>query len=244
MFILRNSHSLNLLVKRNKMTTQRKKKEISEEQIVMWYTDYCMEHYKKPSSVYELAKLNGFEEAHFYRFFSSFDSLELDYFSKMFHYTLELLSNNKEYKNYDSAQKLTSCYFTFFEMASANRSFVKFLLENGSVPLRNIIKLKQLRLDFLHYVRTILDAPFKIENEKVSNLQNKLIHEGAWLQFLSIIGFWLKDTSVNFEKTDLYVEKSVRASFDMVYNVPIESIIDFGKFIWKEKSGDLFTSKK
>lgn len=226
------------------MTTQRKKKEISEDQIVTWYTDYCMSHQKKPNSIYEFAKLYGFEEAHFYRFFSSFESLESDYFSKMFRYTLELLHENKEYANYDSAQKLTSCYFTFFEMATANRSFVSFLLENGAMPLRNIIKLKPLRLDFLEYVRTILEAPLKIENETVSNLQHKLVHESAWIQFLSVIAFWLKDTSVNFEKTDLYIEKSVRAGFDMVYHVPIESIIDFGKFIWKEKSGSLFTSKK
>jgi hypothetical protein len=226
------------------MATQRKKKEISEDQIVAWYTDYCMSHHRKPGSVYEFAKLNGFEEAHFYSFFPSFESLESDYFSKMFQYSLELLHDNKDYANYDSAQKLTSCYFTFFEMATANRSFVRFLLENGSVPLRNILKLKQLRLDFLAYVRTVLEAPLKIENEKVSNLQNKLVHEGAWIQFLSIIGFWLNDTSANFEKTDLFIEKSVRASFDMVYNVPIESIIDFGKFIWKEKSGAFFTSKK
>jgi hypothetical protein len=226
------------------MATQKKKKEITEDQIVTLYTDYCLVHGKKPNSVYEFSKQNEFEEAHFYKFFSSFESLESHYFSKMFHYTLELLAENKEYTNYDSAQKLTSFYFTFFEMATANRSFVKYLLENGSMPLKNIVKLKQLRLDFLQYIKSILEAPLKIENEKIANFQNKLVHEGAWIQFLSIIGFWIKDTSLNFEKTDIYIEKSVKASFDMVYNVPIESIIDFGKFIWKEKMGDAFTSKK
>ena len=88
-----------------------------------------------------------------------------------------------------------------------------------------------------------MEAPLKLDNEKIKSLQNKLVAEGAWIQFLSIIGFWLKDTSPNFEKTDIYIEKSVKAAFDMVYNVPVESIIDFGKFIWKEKMGDAFTSK-
>lgn len=226
------------------MATQRKKKEVTDEQIVNWYTDYCLIHGKKPSSIYEFSKLNGFEEAVFYNYFSSFENIESAYFSKMFHYTLELLADNKEYQNYDSAQKLTSFYFTFFEMATANRSFVKFLLENGSLPLKNIVKLKKLRLDFLQYIKTILEAPLKIENEKISNIQNKLVHEGAWIQFLSIISFWLKDTSSSFEKTDIFIEKSVKASFDMVYNVPVESIIDFAKFIWKEKMDGAFTSKK
>ncbi|ESU26722.1 hypothetical protein FSS13T_08860 [Flavobacterium saliperosum S13] len=226
------------------MATQRKKKNITDEQIVTWYTDFCMTNGKKPSSVYEFSKQNAFEETDFYKHFSSFESLESEYFSKMFHYTLELLAENKEYLEYDPAQKLTSFYFTFFEMATANRSFVKYLLEDGTLPLKNILKLKQLRLDFLNYVKTVLDAPLKLDNEKIKSLQNKLVAEGAWIQFLSIIGFWLKDTSPNFEKTDIYIEKSVKAAFDMVYNVPVESIIDFGKFIWKEKMGDAFTSNK
>lgn len=226
------------------MATQRKKKEITDEQIVNWYTDYCLTHGKKPMTIYEFTKENAIEEVHFYKYFTSFEALESDYFSKMFYYTVDLLKQNKDYANYDSAQKLISFYFTFFEMATANRSFVKFLLEEGKLPIRNIQILKTLRYDFLMFVQTILEAPLKVENEKITNIQNKLVHEGAWLQFLSIISFWLHDASPSFEKTDIYIEKTVKASFDMVYNVPIESIIDFAKFIWKEKMGAGFTYKK
>ncbi|MBP9792558.1 MAG: TetR/AcrR family transcriptional regulator [Flavobacterium sp.] len=225
------------------MATQRKKKETTQEDIVTWYTDYCLSHGKKPNSIYEFSKQNGFEETHFYKYFASFEELESDYFSKMFYYTLDLLKENKEYAQYDSAQKLIGFYFTFMEMATANRSFVKFLLEEGKLPLKNITKLKVLRQDFLAFVKTILEAPLKIENEKITNIQNKLVHEGTWLQFMSIISFWMHDTSASFEKTDIYIEKSVKASFDMVYNVPIESIVDFAKFIWKEKMGSGFTYK-
>lgn len=226
------------------MATQRKKKETTQEDIVTWYTDYCLSLGKKPNSVYEFSKQHGFEETHFYKYFASFEELESDYFSKMFYYTLDLVKENKEYAQYDSAQKLIGFYFTFMEMATANRSFVKFLLEEGKLPLKNITKLKVLRQDFLAFVKTILEAPLKIENEKITNIQNKLVHEGAWLQFMSIISFWMHDTSASFEKTDIYIEKSVKASFDMVYNVPIESIVDFAKFIWKEKMGSGFTYKK
>lgn len=226
------------------MATQRKKKEITHEQIVADYTDYCLTHGKRPNSVYEFTKQNAFEEVHFYKYFTSFEALESDYFSKMFYYTVDLLQENKEYANYDSAQKLISFYFTFFEMATANRSFVKFLLEDGTFPIQNIKKLKALRLEFLMFVKTILEAPLKIENEKITNIQNKLVHEGAWLQFLAILRFWLEDASPSFEKTDIYIEKSVKASFDMVYNVPIESIVDFAKFLWKEKGNMPFANKK
>jgi hypothetical protein len=45
----------------------------------------------------------------------------------------------------------------------------------------------------------------------------------------------MKDQSPGFEKTDIYIEKNVKASFDVVYSVPFDSLFDFGKFLWKEK---------
>jgi hypothetical protein len=47
--------------------------------------------------------------------------------------------------------------------------------------------------------------------------------------------FWLDDTSPSFEKTDIFIEKSVKASFDLIDTTPLKSIIDFGKFLYKEK---------
>jgi hypothetical protein len=49
------------------------------------------------------------------------------------------------------------------------------------------------------------------------------------------IKFWLDDSSAAFEKTDLYIEKSVNASFDLLNTIPLESVLDFGKFLVKEK---------
>ena len=63
----------------------------------------------------------------------------------------------------------------------------------------------------------------------------KLFSEAAWVQLLFLINFWIDDTSPEFEKTDIAIEKSVRTAFDVFDNTPLESIIDFGKFLWKEK---------
>lgn len=214
---------------------------IDQESIVSFYTDYCLSNGKKPISVYDFAKKNEFEEQEFYKFFSSFEQLENHYFSIMFNITLEVVMANKEYSDYDASQKLSSFYFTFFEMATANRSFVKYLLENEKMPLKNVAKLKELRSVFLSYIKTILEAPMKSEVRRIENIQNRIIHEGAWLQFMSIMAYWLKDISPGFEKTDVFIEKSVKASFDLVYNVPIDSIVDFGKFIWKEGTASFST---
>jgi hypothetical protein len=153
----------------------------------------------------------------------------------MFDYTLELIQKDENYQTYDASQKLSSFYFTFIEMATANRSFVKHLLQNEQMSLKNVMKFKPLREKYLIFVKQILDNPIKIDIQVLNKVQNKVLVEGAWAQFISIMAYWLKDQSAGFEKTDIYIEKTVKASFDVVYSVPFDSLIDFGKFLWKEK---------
>ena len=213
---------------------KKKALELNQESIISLYIDYVLTKGQPPHSVYEFAKINEFDEAVFYQFFASFQKLEAQFLSNMFDYTLEVIDKSADYKAYDAAQKLSCFYFTFFEIATANRSFVTYLLKSERLPLQNLMKL---RVNFLEFTKSILDVPIKIENEKFANLQSKAVNEGAWLQFMSIIKFWLDDHSANFEKTDIYIEKVVKLSFDLIYNVPLDSVLDFGKFIWKEKVG-------
>ncbi|WP_353169309.1 TetR family transcriptional regulator C-terminal domain-containing protein [Flavobacterium sp.] len=223
------------------MAAPKKKKVITEDVIVSAYTDFCLTNAKKPNSVYEFAKLNNMDESDFYHYFASFELLEKNYFVSMFAYTLELLEKNEGYKSYDSANKLSAFYFTFFEMATANRSFIIHLLKEDKNPMKNLGKLSKLREVYLDYALTILEKPIKIEQETVVKIQDKVLQEASWLQFLSIFNFWMNDESKNFEKTDVFIEKSVKASFDLAYNIPTQSIIDFGKFLWKEQMNGMFS---
>jgi hypothetical protein len=45
----------------------------------------------------------------------------------------------------------------------------------------------------------------------------------------------MEDSSPSFEKTDIYIEKSVKVTFELIAITPIDSLIDFGKFLFKEK---------
>ena len=45
------------------------------------------------------------------------------------------------------------------------------------------------------------------------------------------------DDSADFEKTDLFIEKSIAASFELAHTKPLKSVVDFGKFLFKEKIG-------
>ena len=209
--------------------------QLSKSELIDKYSDYCLMNGHKPASAYKFAKENGFEEAEFYKFFTSFESLEHFYFAEMFNYTLVALNQSPSYLGFRGVEKLSAFYFTFFEMATANRSFIMYTMDEGGNKLRNLKKLKALRTEFLQFAEAVLDKPVQIESERANKFQGGALSEGAWLQFLSIFKFWVDDTSPGFEKTDVFIEKSVKASSDLVYNSPLKSLFDLGKFVWKEK---------
>ena len=213
----------------------KKESKLTKESIIGNYAKMILEESKKPNSIYHFCQSLKIEETQFYQFFSSFEHLEESVFESFFENTLNLLSKSKEYNDYDAKTKLLSFYFTFFEQLTANRSLVIYLLSNEKNKLENLKKLSGLRNHFKKYIDGLGIETVNIPQEKIKKIQQKSISEMAWLQMLMTLKFWMDDKSPSFEKTDIFIEKSVHASFDMLDITPLKNIIDFGKFLWKEK---------
>lgn len=212
-----------------------KKINLSKELILSEYSKFVLTEGKKPTSVYLFCQHLKVEESQFYQFFSNFEQLEESVFETFFENTSQLLSASEEYATYDAKTQLLSFYFTYFEQMTANRSFVIHLLQEHRNQLKNLKKLSGLRKHFKNFVDALEIEPIKIPQETIEKIQQKSISELAWIQFLMTLKFWIDDTSPSFEKTDLFIEKSVHASFDLIDMTPLKNIIDFGKFLWKEK---------
>ena len=194
-----------------------------------------LEHNSKPKSVFHFAKENGFTEAEFYTFFGGMEGIEKEVFNQFLSKTIELLEKDKDYEYYDMKSKMLSFYFTFFELLTANRSYVVLSLKENSTMLKGLMKLSGLRNGFKDFVSSIISDEYRLKQERFQDIQEKALQESAWIQLLMTLKFWLDDTSAAFEKTDIYIEKSVKASFELMNTAPLESLIDFGKFLFKEK---------
>lgn len=212
-----------------------KNKTISKEDIVSIYMEEVLEKGQKPKSVYHFAKENDFTEAEFYAFFGTLEGLEKEIFRLFFANTVDLLHKNTDYLEYDMKNKMLSFYFTFFEILTANRSYVLQSLKFDRNPLKNLVQLTTLRNSFKEYVSEILTDDYRLEQEKLQKFQEKGIQESAWLQLMLTIKFWVDDDSAAFEKTDIFIEKSVNASFELMNVTPLNHLIDLGKFLFKEK---------
>lgn len=212
-----------------------KKTTITKDKIVSMYMNYRLENNDKPKSVYQFTKTNGFDETEFYSFFGTLESIEKEIFKMFLEKTTALIKKDPSYETYDMKSKMLSFYFTFFEMLSANRSYVVMSLKEHQNQLKNLMQLSSLRIGFKNYITEIMTDEVRTQHEKFQNLQEKAIQETSWIQLLLTIKFWMEDESPAFEKTDIYIEKSVKASFELMNIAPLDSLIDFGKFIFKEK---------
>lgn len=212
-----------------------KKKSISQIDITRFYMDYVLLHDHKPKSVYAFAKDNNFDESKFYEFFSSFEALEQSIFKVFFDNTYNALEKSEDYQNFDPQNKLLSFYFTFFENLTANRSYVVHALKGNKDDMKYLRVLSQLKRSFNNYIERLGINLIDVQQDQLQKIQTKGLKESAWFQLLVTMKFWLDDTSTSFEKTDIFIEKSVRASFDLINITPLKSIIDFGKFLFKEK---------
>ncbi|PKH52937.1 heat-shock protein [Tenacibaculum sp. Bg11-29] len=215
-----------------------KKKNITQEKIVEWYMDSVLIS-GKPNSIYSFALDNNFEESEFYEHYSSFESLEKSIFAIFAKETIHLLHKTEAYKEYASKDKLLSFYFTFFELLTANRSYVLLQFKDVKSNFSKLSVLKQLRTEFINFVSGINLEKIDFKNEKVNELQDKTIVESYWIQLLMVMKFWIDDESSNFEKTDVFIEKSIKASFDIQQITPLKSVIDLAKFLWKEKGASI-----
>lgn len=212
-----------------------KKSTLTKDKIVTMFMQDTLENNEKPKSVYHFAKANGLTEAEFYNFFGSIEGIEKEIFILFLEKTLTLLEKDKDYEYYDMKSKMLSFYFTFFELLTANRSYVVLSLKENKNPLQGLMQLSGLRNGFKDFVSGIISDEYRLKQEKFQQIQEKALQESAWFQLLMTLKFWLEDSSASFEKTDLFIEKSVKASFELMNTTPLESLIDFGKFLFKEK---------
>jgi hypothetical protein len=212
-----------------------KKKTISKNDILTFYMDYVLEHNQTPKSVYAFSKANNFEESHFYKFFASFEAIEKNIFVAFLENTLIALNKSEDYTNYNSRNKLLSFYYTFFENLTANRSYVVYALNTHKNKLKTLKTLSSLKHSFNNYIDHLDIDVIDVKEEKLEKIQQKTLKESAWVQLLFTMKFWMDDTSPSFEKTDIFIEKSINTTFDVINVAPVKSVIDLGKFLFKEK---------
>ncbi|WP_167611415.1 TetR/AcrR family transcriptional regulator [Maribellus sediminis] len=207
----------------------------TSETILSAYMHHMLEKGTRPASIYAFARELEMEEADFYKYFGSFEALEKAIFKAFFEQSMKLLNQNQEYRDFDAKNKLISFYYTFFEVLKANRSYVLLLLNKEKSQLKMLASLSELKRAFSEFVAGLEIETPEIPHERIEKMKMRSIRDSAWAQLLFTLRFWLEDNSPDFEKTDLFIEKSINTAFVLLDATTLNSVFDLGKFLYYEK---------
>lgn len=205
-----------------------------EDKIIAAYMQYLLENEQVPKSVFKFAAFAEITEEEFYACFGSINAIKPVIWKKFFLNTETMLQENESYEAMTNREKMLTFFFTFFDLLTLNRSYILLAIQEDTHVFKNLEQLKFLRSEFKTFVKALVASDNEGANAKFVKKSPELIAEGAWMQLLFLLKFWLKDNSSGFDKTDVAIEKSVNTIFDVFDNTPLDSIIDFGKFLFKE----------
>lgn len=216
------------------MPAKKKTIKIGREELIRQYMEFVLEADNVPGSVYKFTRAIQIEESEFYAHFGSISGIKKAVWTAFFEHSFALLEKNKDYSTYANREKMLSFLYTFFELLGLNRSYVLFTLNEQSNSLKSLDQLKGLRSKVKDFARDLIEEGNADKQLRITQHNPAVFSEGAWVQTLFLLKFWMEDDSAGFEKTDMAIEKSVNTIFDVFDNTPLESLIDFGKFLFKE----------
>lgn len=214
--------------------------DLDQQKILELYSNYVLRNNKKPLNVYSFCEDHGFSENDFYFYYANFEQLEADYLRFFMDRSIELIKEEETYEVEHPKHKLLSFYYTFFEQLTMNRSLIIYLLGSEKNNLQNLKKLWSLKREFQVFIRSLgISEPLLTNttesSAKIEKLRHKGIEELYWGHFVATLKFWMDDRSSNFEKTDIFIEKSVDTSFEFLDVKPLKKLVDLGKFLFNEK---------
>ncbi len=208
---------------------------IDSQKIREAYIEYVLHEGKQPPSVFTFAKSLGISESEFYEHYNSFNGIEQAIWLLSFEQTKSKIEADGNYDSFSVREKLLAFYYTLFEELKNQRSFILKAFEEVQKTNINPSFLTTFKEHFDAFIAAQLNEGKESQEVQDRPVISKNYDKAFWLQFIYLLRFWVSDESPKFEKTDMAIEKSVNLSFDLIGKGAIDSILDFGKFLFQNR---------
>lgn len=212
-----------------------KKKNIVNDEFITAYMQFVETNKARPKKLKSFLKRHHIDHDDFISTYTNFEGLDQYIFNLFFEKSLSLLHKSEQYTTYNAQNMLLSFYYTFFEYLESNDVYVKTILQDQWSLLGAAGALNTLKQTFQKYIETLPIETVDLHEKNLNKLQFQFLKSAGWIQFLSLLKFWLNDDSKAYEKTDILIEKLVHTSFELLNIKPVLSLVDLGKFLYNEK---------
>lgn len=212
-----------------KSTTSIKKK------IVAAYKESVLMTGHSPVSIYSFCKENGLEEEDFYSSFGSFQGLERRIWRDLMDTTISRLTQDKTFTGFSAREKVLALCYTLMEELLKDRSYVIFKL--NTIGRLDIVPpfLRDFRERYSEFMASIISEGQESGEIAKRPYLDQRYPQLFWIHLVQFLQYWKDDDSPAFEKTDAYVEKSVRLAFDLIGKGALDSAMDFARFMLQSR---------
>ncbi len=137
------------------------------------------------------------------------------------HHTLEICEKDEQYLTYTVREKLLSFVFTFIQTLQENENLFSSAIRSNRLTCMNVVK-----ADTQQYFEQLI-----WEGSNTGEIQSRLYlssyyKDALWNMLLSVVNFWQRDQSAFKERTDVYIEKSVHFTVDLLSPNALDSGFD------------------
>lgn len=216
------------------MPAKKRKKDLTSDLLKEHFVHYVSKFHQFPEEVVSLGEEFNFDETAFYQFYDSLDDLHADVWKSFVIETVIVLSDDPQFPTFTVREQLLAFYYTHLEVLKPRRDFIK-ICDELSRPLPLPHYLKAYKDEFISFGNSLIEAGIQSGEIADRKFINKSYSNGLWAQLIFVVKFWIKDESPEFEKTDAAIEKAVNLSAELVRPGPMDSIIDFAKFIYQNR---------
>jgi hypothetical protein len=200
-------------------------------EIISKYIRHVLKKGNPPVSVHAFVKKLDLSEREFFENFGSFEGLEARIWEDSVARTIDALEAGEEWEGFSAQQKLLSFLYAYCDRILDQRSF--FLARFPRVGKNRIPPqaLSGMRAAFTRFANNIVETGMEAGDIACRGVLTKAYPLGFFGHLLSVIEFNLSDSSKGFERTDAYIEKSVRLAFDVVGTQAVDSAADLARFL-------------
>ncbi len=204
------------------------------EKIKLAYIDYTLSHGKRPESVYVFMKDLKLTESDFYKYYTTFDAVESSIWKSIFTNTLSTIKSQEVFETYSSREKMLAFYFGLAENLKSNRSFVTYTFKSTKkVQFSTPYFLNDFKKLFEDFAKDVISEGINTGEIIDRKFLSDKYSDALWLQLMFVINFWVDDQSTDFERTDEAIEKGLNVTFDLMATSPLDSMIEYGKFLFR-----------
>ncbi len=145
------------------------------------------------------------------------------------------ISSQEVYQEYAVRERFLAFFYTLIESLTDHKDFAQYYLSSSLWPGWSPQSLDKASKVFQAYATEL----FSLANESGEVIERMKISENypeaSWRLCLVIMEFWRQNENDEEEQVDVFIEKSVNAFFDLTGPLAIDSILDFGKFVWQSR---------